>query len=129
MEFRGHQLRLTMKAEGQSRTLILTRQGAAPDSANPILGEWVGSQEMDGRRLESHYLFYPGGKGLFLLPFLTKPGRFSIQGTTMRFELPNHTPATGEFRVESDTLRTPSPSEKPFRPLRSIDECQATSQK
>jgi hypothetical protein len=67
MEFHGeHQLRLITIAGGQRATLVLTRKGRVHDAANPILGEWVGSQEMEGRRMDAHYLFYPAGKGLFL---------------------------------------------------------------
>lgn len=95
--------------------LPLTRKGAAPDSANPILGEWVGKRDMDGRQLEAHYLFYPAGKCLFLLPFLTSPGRYSIRGSSMRLELPNHRPAEGKFQIEGDVLTTPSPSGSGYR--------------
>jgi hypothetical protein len=38
--------------------IALKRQGAAPDASHPILGEWVGKSEMNGRQLEVRYLFY-----------------------------------------------------------------------
>jgi hypothetical protein len=116
MEFGGaNQLRLITKVDGHVATLNLTRKGAVADAANPILGEWVGNQEMEGQRMEAHYFFYPAGRALFLLPFLTKPGHFTIRGTNMHLELPNHPPAEGEFRVEGDVLSTPSPSGSGYR--------------
>jgi hypothetical protein len=116
IEFRGNnQLRLIIKAEGLTGAMNLTRKGAAPDITNSILGEWVGTQEMEGRLMEAHYLFYPAGKCLFLLPFLTKPGHFAIRGTNMRLELPNHPPAEGKFGILGDVLTTPSPSGSGYR--------------
>jgi hypothetical protein len=116
MEFHGeNRLDLTTKAGGESATVNLTRKGAAPDAAHPILGEWVGSREMQGRQMEAHYLFYPAGKTLFLLPFLTQAGHFVIQGANMRLELPNHPAAEGRFRIEGDVLTTPSPSGGGYR--------------
>jgi hypothetical protein len=93
----------------------LTRKGAAPDANNPILGEWVGTSEMNGRQLEAHYLFYPTGKCLLLLPFQTGPGRYSIRGSTMRLELPDHQAAVGKFQIEGDVLTTPGQNGSGFR--------------
>ena len=116
MEFHGdNQLRLITKVGGQNATVNLMRKGAVPDAANLILGEWVGNREMQGRQMEAHYLFYPAGKALFLLPFLTQAGHFSIQGTNMRLLLPNHPPADGKFQIQGDVLTTPSPSGGGYR--------------
>jgi hypothetical protein len=116
LEFRGdNQLRLIAKAGGQSATMNLTRRGTARDAANPILGEWVQAREIQGRKMEAHWIFYPGGRGLLLLPFMTQPGRFSIHGTSMRLELPRHPPAEGKFQIEGDILTTPSPSGGGYR--------------
>ena len=113
MEFHGdNQLRLIVDP---TSSVELTRRGAAADARNPILGEWVGSREMDGRKMECHYLFYPAGKSLFLLPFLTQQGHFSIQGTTMRLELPNRPPASGKFQIEGEVLTTPGGSGAGYR--------------
>ena len=108
MEFVGlDQLRLA--------EIALKRQGAAPDASHPILGEWVGKSEMNGRQLEVRYLFYPSGKSLFLLSFLTSAGRYSIQGSTMRLELPDYQAAEGKFLIEDDVLTTPGPSGSQYR--------------
>ncbi len=109
MEFVGHdRLRLD--------EILLTRQGAAPDAKRPIIGEWAGTREMNGRQLEARYLFYPAGKCLFLLPFLTLPsGRYSIRGSTMRLELPERQTAEGKFEIEDDVLTLPGPSGSQYR--------------
>ncbi len=75
MEFMGQdQLRLA--------EVVFRRQGAPTEASHLILGEWVGKRQMNGRQLEAHYFFYPAGKCLLLLPFMTGPGRYTIQGST-----------------------------------------------
>ncbi len=54
------------------------RQGAAPDPRDPLLGEWLGSREMDGRKLPEEMFFYPAGKSLLLILFTTESGRYSV---------------------------------------------------
>ncbi|HVO98733.1 MAG TPA: hypothetical protein VMT15_11735 [Bryobacteraceae bacterium] len=116
----GPELRQKMDFTGADRLRLAeanwTRAGAAPDPGNLILGEWVGKREMDGRPMEARYLFYPGGKFLFLLPFRTPaPGRYSIQGSIMRLELPGRKPAEGPFKIDGDMLSTPSAGGSGYR--------------
>jgi hypothetical protein len=87
-----------------------TRSGAAPDAKNPILGEWVGRREMDGQQIDAYFFFYPAGKSLLLLPFLTVTGHYTIQGSTMRLEVPKHKDAEGKFQIEGDLLTVPNSS-------------------
>jgi hypothetical protein len=54
------------------------RQGAVPDPRDPLLGEWLGSREMDGRHLPEEMFFYPAGKSLLLILFTTKGGHYSV---------------------------------------------------
>ncbi len=54
------------------------RQGAAPDPRDPLLGEWLGSREIDGRKMPEEMFFYPGGKSLLLILFTTQRGRYSV---------------------------------------------------
>ena len=93
----------------------LTRVGKAPDASNPILGEWLAKREISGRAVEARYFFYPAGKCLLLLPFVTKAGRYSIHDATMRLELGDQKPIEGKFQVEGDLLTLPSPSSSPAR--------------
>lgn len=90
--------------------VAFTRLGASPDPQNLILGEWVAKREMDGHEMEVHYIFYTAGKLLFLLPFKTAPGRYVINGSLMKLELPQRRPVEGPFKIEGDTLTIPSPS-------------------
>jgi hypothetical protein len=53
------------------------RQGA-PDPRVPLLGEWLGSREMDGRKMPEEMFFYPAGKSLLLILFTTQSGHYSV---------------------------------------------------
>jgi len=82
----------------------LTRSGDRSDAGNPIIGEWMGTREMDGRKLEMHWFFYPAGKGLFLLPFLSQHGRYTTSNSTLRIEMPDTSPVDFNFQVKGDVL-------------------------
>jgi hypothetical protein len=87
----------------------LARVSDRADAANPILGEWIENREMAGRNLEAHWLFYPGGKILFLIPFATQHGSFTISGSALHVKMPGRNP---EFRFElTDNLLTLSEPE------------------
>ncbi len=110
----GPELRQKIEFVGQDQLrlgeVVLRRQGPAPDTNHAILGEWVAKIDIDGGQLEKYYLFYPGGKCLFLLPFFKgNPGRYSIQGSTMRLELPGTQASEGKFQIEGDLLTIPGP--------------------
>lgn len=82
----------------------LMRKGAASDPNRLIVGEWEGKREMGGNQVEVRYLFHPNGKCLLLIPFLTRPGKYTIQGSTMHLELPERPPIDGEFRIKDGVL-------------------------
>jgi hypothetical protein len=82
----------------------LTRSGDRSDAGNPIIGEWIGTREMSGRKLEMHWFFYPEGKGLFLLPFLSQHGHFTIRNSSLEIEMPNSSPVDFKFQVEGEVL-------------------------
>jgi hypothetical protein len=82
----------------------LTRAGERTNAEIPILGEWIGSREMDGHKLEFRWLFSSGGKGLFLMPFVTQHGSYTISGSALHLEVPQ---VNSEFRLEvTDSLLT-----------------------
>lgn len=85
----------------------LTRVGSASDAAKPILGEWVGTMEMDKRAVEARYIFYPTGRSLFLIKFKPSTGRYTVSGPTIRLDLPGNAAASGEFRIDDDMLTLP----------------------
>jgi hypothetical protein len=85
----------------------LSRHGKAPDPANPILGEWTTLRELNGQRMTAHYLFYPGGKAMLLLPFMTKAGRYTVQGNKMKIDIPTLGASEGSFHREGNVLSLP----------------------
>ncbi len=73
----GPEQRLKLQFTGQGRLRLLgdpgeqlTRKGTAPNPKVPILGEWEGKRDMGGHQVEVHYIFYPNGKCLLLIPFV-----------------------------------------------------------
>ncbi len=108
---KGPEMRQPLEFNGQNQLRLakvtLQRQGPAPDAGNPILGEWRGKLEAKDGPPEAFYFFYPGGKCLLLLPFQTTPGRYKINGSSMRLEIPGQPPAEGAFQVTADSLTIP----------------------
>jgi hypothetical protein len=93
----------------EAAVIELARVGDRADPGNPILGEWIESREMAGRKLEAHYLFYMGGKLLFLMPFATQYGSYTISGSALHLKVPSLKP---EMRfVLTDNLLTLSEPE------------------
>jgi hypothetical protein len=92
----GAEQKQTMKWLGDNKLSLgsgadvaeLTRAGERTNAEIPILGEWVTSREMDGRKLEAHWFFYPGGKGLFVMPFVTQHGSYTISGSALQLKVP-----------------------------------------
>jgi hypothetical protein len=87
----------------------LTRSGGRSDAAHPMIGEWIGTRDMSGRKLEMHWFFYPAGKGLFLLPFLSTHGHYTITNSTLHIEMPNSAAINAQFRVKGDVLTLVKP--------------------
>lgn len=54
------------------------RRGTVQDLHNLLLGEWLGSREMDGRQMIEQMFFYPGGKSLLVILFTTQRGTYSV---------------------------------------------------
>jgi hypothetical protein len=108
MEWLGDdKLRLS---QGNDLVVELARAGTRPDAKNRALGEWVAQREMAGGKLEVRYFFYPAGKALVLLPFLTQRGSYTLGDGTIRLELPGKDPVEGKFKVEGDALTLPDGS-------------------
>jgi hypothetical protein len=85
----------------------LARVGDRANANNPILGEWIESREIAGRNLEAHYLFYPGGKLLFLMPFVTQHASYTISGSTLHIIMTGKKPESRFLLFESsDNLLT-----------------------
>jgi hypothetical protein len=86
----------------------LTRVGSAIDLNTPIWGEWTLTQKLPGGRPELRWLFYAGGRMLFLAPFITHHGRYSVSKDLIHLELEGGT-VEGRFEVTANRLILPSP--------------------
>ena len=94
----GAEQKLTLKwlglnklhlATGDPGGAELTRVGDRTDAGNPIFGEWLENREMAGRKFEAHWFFYASGKGLFLMPFVTQHGHYTITDSALHIDMPN----------------------------------------
>jgi len=56
------------------------RQGAVADAARPLLGEWLGSRTMEGRRLPVTFQFHGNDRALLAVYLRTVTGRYRTAG-------------------------------------------------
>lgn len=98
-------LRLGKDAE----TSEFTRADHAEHKDQDLTGEWIAMRDMAGSMHEVHYIFSADGKGLFLIPFVTQSGHYTVTGDSIRIELPERQTVEGKFKVEGDTLTIPGP--------------------
>jgi hypothetical protein len=90
----------------------LVRRGPRKTSPSPIVGEWAGSRDMRGRKVDVRYFFYPGGRGLLLIPFLTQQGSYATSNGTIHLDWPGCPTPDATFRVDDDVLTfTPAGSQ------------------
>lgn len=89
---------------GDSAGSELTRKGERANSKNPILGEWTGTQDMRGHKLDMLWFFYPEGKSLFLMPFTPQHGHYTVKDSTIRLELPDTNPIETKFEISGRVL-------------------------
>ena len=101
MTFSENRLRLASIGEPGTE---LIRQGRRTDASEAIVGEWRGVQEMNGRKMEVFYFFYPKGRGLFLMPFLKQQGNYSTVNGRIHLTWPNCPMPDATFKVEGDVL-------------------------
>jgi len=87
----GAEQRVNLKWLGDNKVSLvsdatsieLTRVGDRANASSLIIGEWIQSREMAGRKFEAHYLFYEGGKLLFLMPFVIQHATYTISGSAL----------------------------------------------
>ena len=94
--------------QGTEVSMDLSRVGKAPAGKPTVLGEWVGMKLMEGQNLEMRIFFYPGGKSLFLLPFQTQQGKYSVEKNIMRITLPDGKISEGPYKATGNELTVPS---------------------
>jgi len=80
------------------------RRGTVPDLHNLLLGEWLGSREMDGRQMIEQMFFYPGGKSLLVILFTTQRGIYSTSGGRLVATFGGRTGLNGPFDISDGVL-------------------------
>ena len=80
------------------------RHGAVQDLHNLLLGEWLGSREMDGRQMIEQMFFYPGGKSLLVILFTTQRGIYSTSGGRLVATFGGRTGLNGPFDISDGML-------------------------
>jgi len=80
------------------------RQGRQQDSGNPLVGEWLGSQQMDGRNLEMRFIFDASGSCEMLIKFTTQQGKYSAIGKRLVAQINGATALDGTFAISDSVL-------------------------
>jgi hypothetical protein len=78
-------------------------RGAA-DPRDRLLGEWLGSREMDGHRMLVQMFFYPAGRSLLVILFTTRHGRYSVTNGRLVGEIDARTALEGTFDITNGVL-------------------------
>jgi hypothetical protein len=94
------QLRIT--ADGGAEEY--RRQGAVQDPGNRLLGEWLTSRDMNGQRVAVRIFFYPAGRSLLLIPFLTQSGRYTVSNGRLVATFGGQPGLDGSFDVADGVL-------------------------
>ena len=95
----------------EAAVIELARVGDRANADNPILGEWIENRKIEGRNFEAHYLFYPDGKLLLIMPFVTEHGSYTISGSALHIIKTGPKPESRSYLFElSDNLLTLSES-------------------
>ncbi len=80
------------------------RRGSVQNLRDPLLGEWLGSREMDGRQMIEQMLFYPGGKSLLVILFTTQRGIYSTTGGRIVASFGGRAGLNGPFEISDGVL-------------------------
>ena len=92
-------MRMTMQGHAEE----YKRRGA-PDSRDRLLGEWLGSREMDGQRMPVQMFFYPAGRSLLVILFTTQHGRYSVTNGRLVGEIGGQASLDGTFDITNGVL-------------------------
>lgn len=92
---------LRMSAQGQTEEY--RRQGEA-DPRDRLLGEWLTSREMNGRRMPVQMFFYPAGKSLLVIRFTNQHGRYSVANGRLIAQFGGRVGLEGTFDITNRVL-------------------------
>ena len=80
------------------------RRGKVQNVSDPLLGEWLGSREMDGRQMIEQMFFYPGGKSLLVILFTTQRGIYSTADGRLVATFGGRAGLNGPFEISDGVL-------------------------
>ena len=95
-----------------------TRVGPAPKGENTLVGEWTTLRELNGRKIVSTFRFLDDNTALLWIPLASAGGKYTVQGETIRLELPDSPPVEGPFRIRGNQLILPTQNGTPATFLR-----------
>ena len=93
----------------------LARWGPRQTSLSPIVGEWAGKRDMGGQKVDVRYFFYPWGRGLLLVPFLTQQGSYATSDGKIHLDWPGCPTPDATFRVDGDVLTFTPTGSRPVK--------------
>jgi hypothetical protein len=96
----ANQLRLGIGGNSES----YTRLGLQPDSANPLIGEWTGSRNMDGQTVVVHWTFGADRSAVMMIRFLSAPGRYQFAGGRLVATFGNRGALNGPIELANGIL-------------------------
>jgi len=95
--------------EAVGKSIELARIGKVPDSRNPLTGEWSTTRAWNGRNYPAQALFFPDGKVVWITLLRAEHGRYSVQSTNIRLEIPGRPVVEGSFSTTENRLTLPNP--------------------
>jgi hypothetical protein len=99
---------IRIEDEPANQTIKLIRVGKIQDTGNPLLGEWMTPQDVDSKNLPSHSFFYADGRNVWVIPQSIQHAHYSIEGQTIRIEIPNRPVIEGSFTLDGNHLKLPN---------------------
>ena len=87
----------------------MTRVGKPVDATNLLLGTWTSTADFEGTKLSRYFHFASDGTELLTIPFRKDPGRYTLEGNTIRIEVQGRPWIEGQIRWEGDVLVLPKP--------------------
>jgi hypothetical protein len=93
-----------MRLSAEGHVAEYHRRGTVQNLSDPLLGEWLGSREMDGRQMIEQMFFYPGGKSLLVILFTTQRGIYSTTGGRLVATFGGRAGLNGPFEISDGVL-------------------------
>jgi hypothetical protein len=93
-----------MRLSAEGHVTEFRRRGNVQNLSDPLLGEWLGSREMDGRQMIEQMFFYPGGKSLLVILFTTQRGIYSTAAGRLVATFGGRAGLNGPFEISDGVL-------------------------